>query len=475
MVERLWWLDHQKPEDHPDPHSVMSKSFSNSFEVDMAIGLVKYLVNSNEFDLKDIAILTPYNGQLAAFARRFSDTCSVWLNEKDRLKLFDEGLLTEEESKFGKKADVFMSSMLRLATIDNFQGEEAKVIILSTVRSNPEDRIGFLKTSNRINVACSRARNGFYIIGNASLMKGVEMWGNIVRLLTEKSKIGQSFQTCCSRHLEHTDVVEAPKDFEKVSLCQIPCGSQLSCGHWCKEKCHAPSLHTRMACQEPCTKHHQVCGHQCTKFCGQDCGTCEHTIPPVELPCGHLHTSTCTESQEKKEIVCDFIIKSVPLACGHCQDRVCSDNKGSAICEKSCERILECGHFCPGKCLDCQLNSRHATCTKICGKAQPSGHHCPLPCHSGDCPLYQQLSDTMDESYAKMGQQINNFMDCIIYAKDGLQKSFEDFRKKLKAGPLAGQTNERLVRERGNAMMETQRNIIKFRGMYHHDHDLGRS
>ncbi|MCJ1426299.1 hypothetical protein MMC29_004202 [Sticta canariensis] len=179
MVESLWWLDHQKPEDRPDPRSSHSKSYSNSFEVDMTIGLVQYLVNTNEYDFNDIAILTPYNGQLAAFTQKLSGTCSIWLSEKDRENLIDEGLLTEDEAKFGKKADVGMSSMLRLATIDNFQGEEAKVVILSIVRSNPEDRIGFLKTSNRINVGCSRARNGFYIIGNASFLRGVEMWSDI--------------------------------------------------------------------------------------------------------------------------------------------------------------------------------------------------------------------------------------------------------------------------------------------------------
>jgi AAA domain len=63
-----------------------------------------------------------------------------------------------------------LSKAVRLATVDNFQvsgvplthrhmeltcyqqGEEAKVVIVSLVRSNQERRCGFLKTSNRINV-----------------------------------------------------------------------------------------------------------------------------------------------------------------------------------------------------------------------------------------------------------------------------------------------------------------------------------
>jgi hypothetical protein len=39
-------------------------------------------------------------------------------------------------------------------------GEEAKVIVVSLVRSNDERKCGFLKTSNRINVLLSRARHG---------------------------------------------------------------------------------------------------------------------------------------------------------------------------------------------------------------------------------------------------------------------------------------------------------------------------
>lgn len=36
--------------------------------------------------------------------------------------------------------------------MDNFQGEEAKVVIVSLVRSNENGNVGFLKASNRINV-----------------------------------------------------------------------------------------------------------------------------------------------------------------------------------------------------------------------------------------------------------------------------------------------------------------------------------
>jgi superfamily I DNA and/or RNA helicase len=47
---------------------------------------------------------------------------------------------------------------LRVSSVDNFQGEENDIILLSLVRSNANNDIGFLKLNNRICVALSRAR-----------------------------------------------------------------------------------------------------------------------------------------------------------------------------------------------------------------------------------------------------------------------------------------------------------------------------
>ena len=194
IAERLWWLNHQNPESRPDSRSEHANSYVNNFEVEMIRGLVQYLVNTNEYQFGDIAVLTPYNGQLAALNERLQATCSIWLSQKDKDALAEMSALPQIDDDFFEpekpegKTTFDMSSMLRLATIDNFQGEEAKIVILSLVRSNADDRVGFLKTSNRINVACSRAKHGFYIIGNASLMRNVGMWRAITDLLSAKGE-----------------------------------------------------------------------------------------------------------------------------------------------------------------------------------------------------------------------------------------------------------------------------------------------
>ena len=55
---------------------------------------------------------------------------------------------------------------IRVSSVDNYQGEECDIVLLSLVRSNKKDDIGFLKNFNRVCVAFSRAKIGFYIIGN---------------------------------------------------------------------------------------------------------------------------------------------------------------------------------------------------------------------------------------------------------------------------------------------------------------------
>jgi len=70
--------------------------------------------------------------------------------------------------KFKSVAGIFD---VKVQTVDNFQGEENDIIILSLVRSNDKLNIGFLKISNRVNVALSRARHGLFLFGNLNCIR----------------------------------------------------------------------------------------------------------------------------------------------------------------------------------------------------------------------------------------------------------------------------------------------------------------
>lgn len=49
---------------------------------------------------------------------------------------------------------------MKITVVDNYQGEESRIVILSLVRSNRDGKIGFLAAQNRVCVALSRAKEG---------------------------------------------------------------------------------------------------------------------------------------------------------------------------------------------------------------------------------------------------------------------------------------------------------------------------
>mmetsp|Transcript_47011 Transcript_47011/g.96135 ORF Transcript_47011/g.96135 Transcript_47011/m.96135 type:complete len:374 (+) Transcript_47011:1040-2161(+) len=65
-------------------------------------------------------------------------------------------------------------------TVDGFQGKEKDMIFLSCVRAKMEKGVGFLSDCRRINVAFTRARVGFWIMGNATTLLSDINWGEAV-------------------------------------------------------------------------------------------------------------------------------------------------------------------------------------------------------------------------------------------------------------------------------------------------------
>ena len=80
-------------------------------------------------------------------------------------------------------------------TVDDFQGDERDIIILSMVRTN---RTSFLADFHRINVAVSRARRLLVIVGNRSVLESmsvtldgrkVPVYGNMIRTIERKGRL----------------------------------------------------------------------------------------------------------------------------------------------------------------------------------------------------------------------------------------------------------------------------------------------
>lgn len=95
-----------------------------------------------------------------------------------------------------------------ITTVDNYQGEENKIILLSLVRNNGEGNIGFLREENRVCVSLSRAREGLYIMGNIDdLVIKNKIWPKLKKVLENQNAIGDSITLRCQIHHEQTTKV----------------------------------------------------------------------------------------------------------------------------------------------------------------------------------------------------------------------------------------------------------------------------
>ncbi|CAG5157044.1 uncharacterized protein ALTATR162_LOCUS4837 [Alternaria atra] len=195
LRRNVFWLDHTNLENENDTDMHNSKSKSNLWEVKMVHALVRHVVRQGVYKPDDIAVLTPYTGQLQKLRAAMRTDFEICLSDRDREALERDGFAVDDnkapenaasdhEGYQGKPlARKQLSELLRVATVDNFQGEEAKIIIVSLVRSNERQNVGFLKTTNRINVLLSRAQHGMYLIGNADTYSSVEMWQKVIGML----------------------------------------------------------------------------------------------------------------------------------------------------------------------------------------------------------------------------------------------------------------------------------------------------
>jgi superfamily I DNA and/or RNA helicase len=199
-------MHHESLED--ERYAAHTTSRTNVFMVTLVAAPVSHLVRWGVYRSNDIAVLTPYLGQLRKIKARSSSAFDIVLGDRDTEELSkgEAGDTAVEDSPSGEpNAPIAKSSLLetlRLATVDNFQEQEAKITIVSLVRSNKKNNCGCLKTSNRINILLSRAQHGMYIIGNANTARRVSMWDTVLKMLEKDNNYGRDFELCCPRHAE---------------------------------------------------------------------------------------------------------------------------------------------------------------------------------------------------------------------------------------------------------------------------------
>ena len=67
---------------------------------------------------------------------------------------------------------------VEVRTVDGFQGREKEIIIISLVRSNTDNEIGFLVNQQRMNVLLTRAKCAMIVFGNKRTLISNELWKN---------------------------------------------------------------------------------------------------------------------------------------------------------------------------------------------------------------------------------------------------------------------------------------------------------
>jgi hypothetical protein len=78
---------------------------------------------------------------------------------------------------------------IKVCTIDGFQGQECDVIILTTVRSNPDRRIGFLSDLRRLNVGITRSKYSMILVGDVETISSNDAWKGYADYLKGAGKI----------------------------------------------------------------------------------------------------------------------------------------------------------------------------------------------------------------------------------------------------------------------------------------------
>lgn len=164
-ADSVAWVDLLPNRDFPvlfvgiqgcDEREGSNPSWFNRFEISKVVEYIKILTESEGKKLngEDIGVIAPYRQQV--------------------LKLSD---ILEHEGFSG----------IKVGSVEQFQGQEREVIVISTVRStikhNGFDKIhclGFLSNPKRFNVAITRARSLLIVIGNPHIIGKDPHWSMLL-------------------------------------------------------------------------------------------------------------------------------------------------------------------------------------------------------------------------------------------------------------------------------------------------------
>ena len=145
--EAMLFVDTSAVDREGEKHLKDSKSIINTLEANIAVKIANDYLNMG-LNEDEIGIISPY---------------------ADQVKIIQD------------------KTPVEVKTVDGFQGREKEIIIISTVRSNENGNIGFLKDLRRLNVAITRAKRKLIIIGNKNTLKHNPTYARLIDFVEEEN------------------------------------------------------------------------------------------------------------------------------------------------------------------------------------------------------------------------------------------------------------------------------------------------
>ncbi|XP_056219431.1 putative helicase mov-10-B.1 [Seriola aureovittata] len=155
-----------------DEREANSPSFFNVSEIEVLVDYLTKLMETQgkkglpKLSAKDIGIIAPYRKQVEKIQKALKSVSALsqWSDLKE----------------------------LKVGSVEEFQGQERKIIMISTVRSSvnyvrmdKDFNIGFLSNEKRFNVAVTRARSLLIVVGNPVILDKDPTWAKFISYCVE--------------------------------------------------------------------------------------------------------------------------------------------------------------------------------------------------------------------------------------------------------------------------------------------------
>ncbi|MEW5319860.1 MAG: hypothetical protein WDW38_010981 [Sanguina aurantia] len=159
------------------------------------------------FNIMEVGLVLDYVRKLKAYRRA-------------RLTDADIGVITPYRKQVERMRKVLSKDhgQVKVGSVEEFQGQERKVIVISTVRSSTElldfdlkHRLGFVANPKRFNVSITRAKSLVILVGNPCVLACDPHWRQLLQTILANNG-------CCGSSMPASILAESPQAAQEKDL-----------------------------------------------------------------------------------------------------------------------------------------------------------------------------------------------------------------------------------------------------------------